>query len=175
VYRPSNHSRNFAFFNLPADRAAAFRSRVHSQLPEVVGFGGQAALGGFRMCLEDDLNVLHWRESDTCYASHPAQKLAEAPRTVLALELWGCGGLAADEAQHEVQRRKGMDAAKAGSLTLETRRKMADDHATKFVLEAGGAHKFAGDEVKKSEDREARGVNKGEPSFVGKEERRKAV
>jgi hypothetical protein len=176
VYRPLGNSRNLAFFNLPADRAATFRARTQAQLPEVVGFGGQLSVGAFRMSLEDDLNVLRWRDTDTAYARHPSQILAEAPRTVLALELWGCGGVAADEVQRELQRRRGQDAAKAGSLTLETRRKMAeDDHATKFVLEAGGAHTFVGDQMKQSEDREARGVNRGEQSFAGKHDRRAAV
>jgi len=45
--------------------------------------------------------------------------------------------------QAELQRQNGRDKERAGSLTLETRMKMAaGDSATKFVLEAGGAHTF---------------------------------
>ncbi|EOD22116.1 hypothetical protein EMIHUDRAFT_101294 [Emiliania huxleyi CCMP1516] len=74
---------------------------------------------------------LSWLHSDTTYAPHESRRLAEGARRVAAVE--------------------------AGSLTLETRKKMAGgDAATRFVLSAAGAHDFKGEELKASEERLAR-------------------
>mmetsp|Transcript_5106 Transcript_5106/g.16807 ORF Transcript_5106/g.16807 Transcript_5106/m.16807 type:complete len:474 (+) Transcript_5106:73-1494(+) len=155
VHRPTGISRNFAFFNLPADRAATFRARGGAQLPEGVAFGGQ--IGTFRLRLDDDLSRLSWLHSDTTYAPHESRRLAEGARRVAAVEVWGCGREQDQAAQLALQRRREADAAKAGSLTLETRKKMAGgDAATRFVLSAAGAHDFKGEELKASEERLAR-------------------
>ena len=149
VYRPTGIGHNYAYFNPPqtgALKASTYLS-ASSAAPEGIGFGGQ--LARMRLGVTDDLGVATWHNMDTTYLSHPqlAGRLKDGERKVVAIELWGCGGVAAEAAQKALREQRARDAHKAGKVDRAAFFKSSGDdwrgdNPDKMILEAAGAHTF---------------------------------
>ena len=113
-----------------------------------------------RLALEDDLNVLRWHHSCTTYAAHPhaASTVAEGPRKLRALELWGCGGADADAVQRALRDRRHRDAGRAGKVDRAAMFGLAgedwrqEDNVDRMILETAGAHTFYSAQLEKLPD-----------------------
>ena len=142
VFAPAGGSANYAYFNPPQTGRSDLACR-HESAPKLVGFGGQ--LQRFRLSLEDDLQTLRWHARDTCYeAASPGRGPSEGLHKLEALELWGCGGVAAAEAQRAVRERADRSRARAGTVDRGALFGVSKGEANPDaqILEAAGVHTF---------------------------------
>ena len=167
VYRPTGLAKNFAFFNPPLTgtmRGAHYGAA--SAAPQALAFGGQTSR--FRLALEDDLNTCRYHTSCTTYRAHgggggaaAAGADAEGARRVVGVELWGCGGVEAAEAQRRVRERHARDLGRARHFDTKLMfgagpgwkdEAQRDADVDKFILETAGAHTFYGDRLQDVEE-----------------------
>lgn len=142
-------SANYAYFNPPNTGRAdlTYLYGGEKQAPKCVGFGGQ--LKQFRLSLEDDLSALRWHARDTCYeAAAPGRGPTEGLHKVTAVELWGCGGVAAAEAQAALHSRAAKERTKAARVHrasvfgVSKQSWKEEDSPDRQILEAAGVHTF---------------------------------
>jgi hypothetical protein len=107
-----------------------------SGYPVGVGFGGSSNNSAFRLHLDDDLTTGHVRQLDSTYQSGPL--LPHPTFEAELIEVWGCGGTAAELAHTRAQNLKGKMAERARKVNRAQAASGWSSGPDKFIMDLLG-------------------------------------